>query len=122
MPRSTSPTTATPRRSTTSIAATPTTGGGSNGGAASTVHITDFRVTPSSPVQCNAPTEIELTWTTSGAVKVTLLIDGRTFAAYGPGPQDHLEYFACDGRPHTYTLRAEAGADTATASTTVRSR
>jgi hypothetical protein len=53
---------------------------------------------------------------------VILLVDGRAFATYGPGPQDHLEYFACDGRPHTYMLRAEAGGSTATASTTVTSR
>jgi hypothetical protein len=79
-------------------------------------------VTPASPISCTAPTEIELQWTTSGAVKVTLLVDGRNFASYGPGPQDHLEYFACDGKPHTYTLRAEAGGLTANASTTVTSR
>jgi hypothetical protein len=72
-------------------------------------------------VSCNAPTEIELQWTTSGATKVTLSVDGRAFATYGPGPQDHLEYFACDGRAHTYTLRAEAGSAVATASKTVTS-
>jgi hypothetical protein len=117
-PVSTSPTTRPARPSTTTAAATPPTSASST---TSTVHITDFRITPPSPVPCNAPTEIELRWTTSGATKVTLSIDGRAFATYGPGPQDHLGYFACDGHPHTYTLRAQGGGETATASKTVTS-
>jgi hypothetical protein len=120
-----------PNAPTTAAATTPTTGthGSTNttaappstGGAASTVRITDFRSAPPSPVSCNAPTQIELSWTTSGATKVTLSLDGRVFAMYGPGPQDHLEYFACDRRPHTYTLRAEGGGQVATATKVIAS-
>ncbi len=80
-----------------------------------------MRITPPSPVQCNGPTMIELQWTATGATKVTLSVDGRPFATYGPGPQDHLEYFACDGRPHVYTLRAQSGATTVTATRVVTS-
>ena len=52
---------------------------------------------------------------------MTLVLDGRVFATYGPGPQDHLEYFACDGHPHTYTLRAEGGGQVAAASKVIQS-
>jgi len=88
---------------------------------ASTVRVTDFQSKPPSPVSCNAPTQIELSWTSSGATKVTLSIDGRVFATFGPGPQDHLEYFACDGRAHTYTLRAEGGGQVAAATKVITS-
>jgi hypothetical protein len=121
----TGPTTAPAHGTTSTIAAVPPTsspGGPAPGGPASTVHITDFRITPPSPVSCNAPTELELQWATSGATAVTLSIDGRVFAAYGPGPQDHLEPFACDGDPHTYTLGASAPGASTTASKTVTSR
>jgi hypothetical protein len=65
---------------------------------------------------------VELQWTSTGATTVTLSIDGRAFAMYGPGPQDHLEYFACDGRPHTYMLHAVGGGSSASQSLTVTSR
>jgi hypothetical protein len=64
---------------------------------------------------------IELQWTARGATTVTLSIDGRAFATYGSGPQDHLEYFACDGRTHTYTLHAVGGGSSATVTRTVTS-
>jgi hypothetical protein len=72
-------------------------------------------------VSCNAPTQVELKWTSSGATKVTLVVDGRNFATYGPGPQDHLEPFACDGHPHVYTLRAQGGGQVATATKVITS-
>jgi len=72
-------------------------------------------------VACNSPTMIELKWTSSGASRVTLSVDGAAFATFGPGPQDHLEYFACDGHAHTYTLRAQSGGSTATVSKTITS-
>jgi hypothetical protein len=118
-PVSATPTTRPVGRSTTTVAATPTTSSG--GSTAPTVRVAGYRITPPSPVSCNAPTEIELQWTTSGATKVTLSVDGRLFATYGPGPQDHLEYFACDGRVHSYTLRAEGGGSTASATKFVTS-
>jgi len=49
---------------------------------------------------------IQLTWTSTGATSVALSIDGKLFAAFGGGPQDHLEPLACDGKAHTYLLTA----------------
>ena len=68
--------------------------------------ITGVTSSPPSPVACNAPTMIQLSWTATGATSVALSIDGKLFAAYGGGPQDHLEYLACDGKTHTYLLTA----------------
>jgi hypothetical protein len=66
---------------------------------------------PPVPVQCNAPTSVELRWETRGAATVTLRIDGGpVFATYGDGANDKLVPLACDGRPHSYTLTAR-GAD-----------
>ncbi len=84
------------------------------------MRIDAFTVSPDSPV-CNAPTMIQLEWTAVGASSVDLSIDGRLFATYGGGIQSHLEYFACDGRPHTYLLTARSGSTTATASKVVTS-
>jgi hypothetical protein len=86
----------------------------------SSMRISEFRVSPASPV-CNAPTMIQLDWTATGASAVDLSIDGKPFATYGGGAQSHLEYYACDGKPHTYLLTARAGSATATASRVVTS-
>ncbi|HEY5078129.1 MAG TPA: hypothetical protein VIJ48_11535 [Acidimicrobiia bacterium] len=72
-------------------------------------------------MSCNAPTQIELKWTASLATSVDLSIDGTLFATYKGGTQDHLEYFACDGKPHTYLLTARSGSATATATAVVAS-
>ena len=82
--------------------------------------VSDFSVSPASPV-CNAPTMIQLQWTAVGASSVDLAIDGKPFATFGGGAQSHLEYYACDGKPHTYLLTARAGSATATASRVVTS-
>jgi hypothetical protein len=81
-----------------------------------------YTVMPASPISCNAPTMIELKWTSTGVTTVALLVDGKPFASYGPGFQDHLEYFACDGSSHTYTLQARKGTTTVTALQIVRSK
>jgi hypothetical protein len=86
----------------------------------SSVRISDFSVSPAAPV-CNAPTMIQLQWTAVGASSVDLSIDGKPFASFGGGAQSHLEYYACDGKPHTYVLTARAGSATATASRVVTS-
>jgi hypothetical protein len=86
----------------------------------SSVRITGYTVSPATPV-CNGPTMIQLTWTTVGATQVLLLVDGALFATYGGGSQTHLEYYACDGHPHTYSLRATGSGVTAVASKTVTS-
>jgi hypothetical protein len=99
---------------TTSPATTTTNPSGS-------VRISNFTVSPPSPVSCNAPTEIELKWTASLATSVDLAIDGTHFASYKGGAQDHLEYFACDGKSHTYVLAARSGSATATATQVVAS-
>src|SRR5437763_10144183 len=86
----------------------------------SSVQISEFTVSPAAPV-CNAPTMIQLQWTTVGASSVDLSIDGKPFATFGGGAQSHLEYYACDGKPHTYVVTARAGAATATATRVVTS-
>ncbi len=86
----------------------------------SSIRITGFTVSPATPV-CNGPTMIQLAWTAVGATTVDLAIDGSKFASYAGGAQSHLEYFACDGHPHTYTLTARSGPAAATASKTVSS-
>jgi hypothetical protein len=86
----------------------------------SSVRISEFSVSPARPV-CNAPTMIQLQWTAVGAASVDLSIDGKAFASYGGGSQSHLEYYACDGKPHTYLLTARSGSTTATASRVVSS-
>jgi hypothetical protein len=65
---------------------------------------------PATPVQCNAPTSVELQWETRGARTVTLRIDAEpVFATYGDGANDKLVPLACDGKAHRYTLTARAG-------------
>ncbi len=82
--------------------------------------ITSYTVSPARPV-CNTPTQVQLEWTAANALTVDLAIDGQFFASYGGGAQTHLEYFACDGHPHAYTLTAHAGSRTATATKVVTS-
>jgi hypothetical protein len=59
---------------------------------------------------------IELKWTARGVKSVTLTIDGIHAGTFGGGAQDHLQYFACDGKKHTYTLNAKVGTTTETVS------
>ena len=99
-PASTTSTSA-PQTTTTATGSTVTTAAGGT-----EPRITGFTITPASPVQCNAPTSIELKWTSTGATSVALSIDGILFAGYGGGAQDHLEPLACDGKSHTYLLTA----------------
>jgi hypothetical protein len=108
---SVSTTSSSPAPTTTTATAPATT-------APSAISISAFTVSPATPV-CNAPTQIELQWTATGATTVDLSIDGQRFATYGGGAQTHLEYFACDHKPHTYLLTARAGTKTATASKVV---
>jgi hypothetical protein len=64
---------------------------------------------PPLPVQCNAPTSVELHWTVRDAATVTLRIDAEpVFATYGGGSNDKLVPLACDGNAHRYTLTARA--------------
>jgi hypothetical protein len=112
---STATTTTSVASTTTSTAATATT--------TTTVHSTNTSVKinsfatvgTSNPVSCNAPTMIELKWSTSGASKVTLSIDGPgIFGTYPAGAHDSLFPLACDGHTHTYTLTASANGAVAT--------
>jgi hypothetical protein len=62
---------------------------------------------PPSPVDCNAPTSVELHWDTKNAVSVTLTINGgAVFASYADGKHDELVPLACDGNPQHYTFTA----------------
>lgn len=118
-----------PTSSTTAGSSTTTTGAGpttTTAGSVTTVvndgpTISGFTASPPSPVSCNAPTMIQLKWTSTRATSVALSIDGKLFAAYGGGPQDHLEYLACDGKSHTYLLTALGQGRTATAAKIVAS-
>src|SRR4029079_10893974 len=63
----------------------------------SSVKITGFTYIGDNPVVCNAPTQVELKWNTSGATKVVLAIDGDgAFANYPNGPKDALFPLSCD--------------------------
>ncbi len=85
--------------------------------------ITDF-TGPPSPVQCSAPTSIELHWETPVTATVELRIDGGdVFATFPGGRGDHLVPLACDGRAQTYELTVTgAGGGTATKTLTIDER
>lgn len=108
----------------------PTTAGGGTSGGASTgrangnrVEISGFGYVGPSPVECNAPTSIELRWTASGADRVEMRIDGGpVFARYGNGTRQELLPLPCDGRAHTYELAATAPGVDVRRSVTVRTR
>ncbi len=88
--------------STTPATTTPTTTG--NGG--SNIHVTGLKG-PSSPVTCNAQTQlIELSWTTSGASKVELRIDDGDPYHYSNGSHTEMLPLKCDGKSHVYKLTA----------------
>jgi hypothetical protein len=92
-------------------------------GTASTSRATGPRIVsltgPPTPVQCNAPTQVELHWETSGANRVELRINsGAVFATYADGPHDELVPLACEGTPQTYQFTARA-ADGQTATRTL---
>jgi hypothetical protein len=74
---------------------------------------------PPSPVQCSAPTSVELHWETPVTATVELRIDGGdVFATYPGGKGDHLVPLECDGRAQTYELTV-TGADGGTATKTL---
>jgi hypothetical protein len=125
----------TPSTTTTSTSSTSTTFAGTSTSAATTtsvtsapstttstasppttkqvgVRFTDFTILPGTSILCGPPTEIELKWTAVGAISVDLDLDGRVLASFRDGAQDHLEYYACDGHPHTYRLTAHGAAGT----------
>jgi hypothetical protein len=74
---------------------------------------------PRSPVDCTAPTSVELHWETPVTATVELRIDGGdVFATYPGGRGDHLVPLACDGLTQTYELTVH-GADGSTATKTL---
>jgi hypothetical protein len=119
--------TSTSAATTTSVTTAPSTAPGTTASTAAPpttkqvgVRFTDFTILPGTSILCGPPTEIELKWTAVGAISVDLALDGRQFASFRDGPQDHLEYYACDGHPHTYRLTAHGAAGaTATVSKVV---
>jgi hypothetical protein len=87
------------------------------------VRVTAFSYVGTSPVECNAPTSIELKWTTAGASTVDIFIDGGPrFARYPNGPQDELLPLACDAKTHTYKVIATAPGARASKSITVMTK
>jgi hypothetical protein len=66
---------------------------------------------------------VELKWTTSGATKVTLAIDGPgIFATFANGAHDSFFPLACDGHTHTYTLVATGPNGSATSTISVATK
>ena len=122
---STSTSTSTAATSTT-VTTTPPATATTVGGTATTITgsavFTTFTITPPSPVACNSPTMVELKWTAKGASSVVLSIDGVQAGTFAGGAQDHLQYFACDGKKHTYTLTAKVGTTTESTSRDVTSK
>src|SRR5262245_34653186 len=79
---------------------------------------------PASPVQCSAPTSVELHWETPVTATVELRIDGGdVFASYPGGRGDHLAPLVCDGRAQTYELTVTgANGGTTTKTLTIEER
>ncbi len=74
---------------------------------------------PRSPVDCNAPTSVELHFETQRAISVGLRINGGgLFATYPTGTHDELVPLECNGSPQRYQLTAR-GADGVTVSKTL---
>ncbi len=69
------------------------------------VTISSFTVP--STVNCNSPTTIGVSWSTSNASTVQLSIDGAVFKTYSGSNGSDVVPFACNGRSHTYTLLAQ---------------
>jgi hypothetical protein len=106
---------ATPPASTT-----PTTTAGS--GTGSNIHVTGL-TGPSSPVTCNAQTQlIELSWTTSGASKVELRIDNGDPYQYSNGSHTEMLPLTCDGKSHIYRLTATGPGTTASQAITLETK
>jgi hypothetical protein len=114
----TTATTTTTAAPTTTATTTTTTGGGSS----SSVRVEGPTLVGSSPVECNAPTMIELRWEVSGATTIEMRVDGEMLASYPNGARTELMPLPCDGTEHTYTLIATAGGSTSRQSISVQSR
>jgi len=84
----------------------PTTTTSPSFGPASAARIDSLTGPPTPPV-CNAPTQVELHWSTHGAKTVSLRINGGpVFATYPNGKSDELVPLACTGSAQTYLLTA----------------
>ena len=123
-PETSSSTTVTTASPTTNGTGTPGTTGssGSTSGSSnnSSVQIKNFTFVGNSPVECNAPTTIEMKWTTTGAKAVEMDIDGGgAFTHYANGTHDEMLPLACDGNSHTYKLVATAPGITVDRSITI---
>jgi hypothetical protein len=79
---------------------------------------------PPSPVECSAPTSVELSWETPVTATVELRIDGGdVFASYPGGKGTHLVPLECDGKAQTYEITVTgANGSTASKSLTIEER
>jgi hypothetical protein len=103
---------------TTAGTTTPTTTGSSG----SSIRVTGL-TGPSSPVTCNAETQlIELSWTTSGASNVELRIDNGAPYTYSNGAHTEMLPLKCDGKSHTYKLTATGPGTSASQSITLQTK
>jgi hypothetical protein len=92
------------------------------GSSGSDIRVTGF-TGPSSPVSCNAQIQlIELSWTTSGASKVELRIDGGVPYHYSNGSHTETLPLTCDGKSHIYKLTASGPGTTASQSITLETQ
>jgi hypothetical protein len=77
---------------------------------------------PPSPVECNAPTMEELSWTTREATTVELYVGTRRLGQYPNGTASELVPLKCDGSSRTYTLKATRGSETVERSITLTTK
>lgn len=103
---------------TTSTTAPPTT---TTTVVPATVFIDTF-TGPPSPVECDAPTMEELSWTTREAATVELFVGTRRLGQYPNGSARELVPLKCDGSSRTYTLKATRGSETVERSITLTTK
>jgi ABC-type transport system substrate-binding protein len=105
-----------PTGATTSTSSTTTTFDPSITTASTTASTGGVRISrltgPDSPVECNAPTMVEISWETRRATTVQILIDGLPAGDYKNGRHKELLPLPCDNAEHEFTVVASADGTT----------
>jgi hypothetical protein len=111
-PTTTTATTLDPANTTTSTSTTSTTLPGTVTTPPTTASPTGVQISrltgPDGPVECNAPTMVEITWETRRATTVQILIDGLPAGDYDNGRHTELLPLPCDNAEHEFTVVASA--------------
>ena len=69
--------------------------------------ISQYVYSGANPVECNAPTFVDLQWTVKGATTVEMHIDGGpAFTHYPSGSRKETLPLSCDNTTHSYALWA----------------